>query len=109
MPAASSPLPAEFQLLQNYPNPFNAQSVIEYVLPREMKVRLVVYDALGQIVRRLVDGIQSPGRKRAIWDGKNDLGVKVTSGVYFYQLESVGEASEPLKEQKITRKMVLQQ
>ena len=93
--------PATYQLEQNFPNPFNAQSVIEYSLPQASPVRLVVYSATGQIVRRLIDENQITGRHRAVWNGENDFGVKVSSGVYFYQLE-VGT-------EKLTRKMILQQ
>jgi len=93
--------PSTFQLYQNYPNPFNAQSVIEYSLPQETPVQLVIYNTVGQIVRRLVNETQSAGRHRARWDGTNDFGAKATSGVYFYQLE--------IGAQKLMRKLVLLQ
>ena len=93
--------PATFQLSQNFPNPFNAHSLIEYSLPQETPVQLVIYNTVGQIVRRLVDETQSSGSHRVIWNGKNDSGAQVSSGVYFYQLE--------IGAQKLARKMVLQQ
>jgi hypothetical protein len=97
--------PSAYRLQQNYPNPFgpppfNAQSVIEYDLPQETALRLVIYDLTGQVVRRLADGLQPAGRHRVIWNGQNDAGAPVASGVYFYQLE--------IGAQKLTRKMVLQ-
>ncbi len=93
--------PSTYQLYQNYPNPFNAQSVIEYDLPQASSIKLVIYNTVGQIVRRLVDETQFAGRHRAVWNGMNDLGAKAASGVYFYQLE--------IGVQKLTRKMVLMQ
>jgi hypothetical protein len=94
-------LPGQFSLFPNYPNPFNAQTAIEYALPQESKVRLRIYNTLGHLIRTVVDETQSPGYKRAVWDGKNDSGVRVSSGIYFYQLEAGF--------QKFTRKMILQQ
>ena len=95
-PAAT---PSAYRLHQNYSNPFNAQSVIEYDLPQETALRLVIYDLTGQVVRRLTEGLQPAGRHRVIWSGQNDSGAPVASGVYFYQLE--------IGAQKLTRKMVL--
>jgi hypothetical protein len=94
-------LPEQFSLSPNYPNPFNGQTVIEYALPQPAKVRLVIYDALGHLIRTLVDATQPAGYHRAMWDGKNDSGVRVSSGMYFYQLET--------GLQKFARKMILQQ
>jgi len=100
-PAAT---PSAYRLHQNYPNPFgrlpfNAQSVIEYDLPQETNVRLLIYNVRGQVVRRLAEGTQAPGRRRVIWNGQNEFGAPAASGVYFYQLE--------IGAQKLTRKMVL--
>jgi hypothetical protein len=94
-------LPEQFSLFPNYPNPFNAHTTIEYALPQESQVRLVIYDALGQSVRTLIEGIQPAGYQRAVWDGRNDSGGNVRSGVYFCQLE--------IGLQKFIRKMILQQ
>ncbi|MDZ7361895.1 MAG: T9SS type A sorting domain-containing protein [candidate division KSB1 bacterium] len=95
-PAAT---PSAYRLYPNYPNPFNAQSVIEYDLPQETAVRLVIYDLTGQVVRRLAEGLQPAGRHRVIWNGQNDAGAPAASGVYFYQLE--------IGAQKLAQKMVL--
>lgn len=85
---AESILPKEYGLSQNYPNPFNGQTTIEYALPEMAKVRLVIYNTLGQMVRKLVDETQSAGYKHTVWDGRDEHGESVGSGVYFYQLET---------------------
>ena len=89
--SVSSPeneVPKTFALAQNYPNPFNPETVIRYQLPVVSEVRLTIFNALGQEIRALVNGRQSPGQKSAVWDGKNDLGNQVNSGVYFYKLKA---------------------
>jgi hypothetical protein len=78
-------LPGEYVLLQNYPNPFNPQTNISYQLPRAGHVSLVVFNVLGQQVRQLVDEAQLPGEYVVIWDGVDETGCPVASGVYFYQ------------------------
>jgi hypothetical protein len=80
-------LPDQIMLLQNYPNPFNPMTRIDYALPEPAEVRLTVHNILGQTVKTLVDGYQSAGFKNAIWDGADEGGVQVSSGVYFYKLE----------------------
>ena len=82
--------PATFQLLPNFPNPFNPQTTIQYVLPAAARVRLVVYNALGQKVRILVDGFQPAGVQAAAWDGRDERGQDAASGVYLYRLEAEG-------------------
>jgi hypothetical protein len=91
--------PSDFGLSQNYPNPFNPTTKIEFTLPKSGFVTLQIYDVLGRKVKTLVSEHLSSGYKSVIWDGKNDDGKDVASGVYFYQLR-VGDFSEP-------RKMVL--
>lgn len=76
-----------FNLSQNYPNPFNQNTVIQYSLPKSSKVELAVYNLLGQKVRSLINQSQTAGYKIVFWDGKNDKGEEVASGVYFYKLE----------------------
>jgi len=75
--------PEAFALHRNYPNPFNPSTTIEYELPEELPVRLVVYDNLGREVKILVDGIQQPGYYRAIFDA-----VGYASGLYYCRLET---------------------
>ncbi|MCK4858347.1 MAG: T9SS type A sorting domain-containing protein [candidate division Zixibacteria bacterium] len=82
------PLPRDFALSQNYPNPFNPTTVIRYALPRRSQVRICIYNILGQSVRNLVDTEQSAGFKLIHWDGCDDFGNEVGSGVYFYRMET---------------------
>lgn len=96
---AGESLPTEYTLLHNYPNPFNPQTFIEYQLPRAGKVRLVVFNLNGQVIRTLVDAPQQAGRFKSRWDGRDDLGNGVASGVYLYQLQA-GDFSQ-------TKKMIL--
>ena len=83
--------PDETQLLANYPNPFNPETWIPYELADASDVMITIYDANGRIVRELRIGHQSAGYytskvRAAYWDGRNSVGEKVSSGVYFYQL-----------------------
>ncbi len=80
-------IPEEFDLLQNYPNPFNPSTTISYILPKSSNVTLKVYDILGNEVRSLVNNEnKTAGSYNSFWDGKNDQGLEVSSGVYFYKL-----------------------
>jgi hypothetical protein len=79
-------LPQEYALYQNYPNPFNPETIIRYDIPESGFVTLKIYRIDGQLVRTMQDSHQSQGRYEKTWDGKNDFGNKVSSGVYFYQL-----------------------
>ena len=85
--------PNQTLLLANYPNPFNPETWIPYQLARDSHVRITIYDTRGAIVRRLELGYRGEGyytsRGRAAhWDGRNDVGESVASGIYFYQLET---------------------
>ena len=85
--------PRQTLLLQNYPNPFNPETWIPYHLSEAAPVTLSIYDTTGQRIRTLSLGFQSAGfyqsQSRAVyWDGRNDLGERVSSGVYFYQLST---------------------
>ncbi|HWO57612.1 MAG TPA: T9SS type A sorting domain-containing protein [bacterium] len=84
----SRALPRDFALGQNYPNPFNGATVIEYEIHEPGKVRLSVYNVLGQLVRILVDGAVEMGRHQIEWNGRNFDNNEVASGVYFYRLQS---------------------
>ena len=81
-----STLPSDVDLSQNYPNPFNATTQIEFGLPEKKRVRLAIYDILGQEVRLLLDRELSGGTYRVEWDGKDRSGRAVASGVYLYKL-----------------------
>ena len=79
--------PTIFSLAQNYPNPFNPQTTIAYDLPANSQVTLKIYDLLGQEVKTLVDDFQTLGQKSVTWNGRNNFGEKVSSGLYFYKLQ----------------------
>jgi hypothetical protein len=83
-----SRFPKDFELKQNYPNPFNPTTVIEYALPQASEVKIRIYNILGQRVRNLVEEYQAAGYKQVPWDGKDDNGKDVGSGIYFYRLEA---------------------
>ncbi len=85
---ASSVVPEKFELFQNYPNPFNFGTIIKYALAEESQVKLVVYNLLGQKIRVLVDETQSPAYYTIFWDGTNDRGEEVASGIYFYRMQT---------------------
>ena len=92
-----TPHPETTSLLQNYPNPFNPETWIPYQLSEPAAVTITIYDVTGKVVRSLDVGHQAPGFYRsrlqaAYWDGKNNLGENVASGVYFYQIQA-GEFS----------------
>ena len=94
-----SQLPADLSLSQNYPNPFNPETYIDFTLPSEQAVSLKIYNIKGQVVSSLVDRRIAAGIHTVRWDGKNDSGERVSSGVYFYRL-TAGEKS-------FVKKMVL--
>ena len=76
-------IPASFKLFQNYPNPFNPVTIIEYELPKESNVHIIIYNILGKKVEELVNKLQMPGRYEVNWDADN-----LASGVYFYTIEA---------------------
>ncbi|MFC1564013.1 FlgD immunoglobulin-like domain containing protein [candidate division KSB1 bacterium] len=81
-------MPDEFLLKQNYPNPFNTGTVIEFTLPSAAEVTLKIYDLLGREVKMLAYDHYQRGTHRLKWDGTNDTGTLVSSGVYLYRLKS---------------------
>ena len=87
---ARTAAPAEYALSQNFPNPFNPQTTIHYALARSGPIELAIYDVNGQRVRGLVDGLQEMGEHTATWDGQDDRGKAVASGVYFCRLQADG-------------------
>jgi M6 family metalloprotease-like protein len=80
----------EFELRPNYPNPFGSRTTIPYTLAAAAPVRLVVYNALGQLVRTLVDEDQAEGAQEVVWDSQDERGQEAASGVYLYHLEVPG-------------------
>ncbi|MCI0531417.1 MAG: T9SS type A sorting domain-containing protein, partial [candidate division Zixibacteria bacterium] len=87
-PIANPPaaLPKSYELGQNFPNPFNATTQIRFNVPAASQVSLDVYDILGRKVRTLVNDYLTAGVKQILWDGKNQSGDQVASGVYFYRM-----------------------
>jgi C1A family cysteine protease len=81
-------IPTKFELLQNFPNPFNPMTTIHYALPKTVHVNLVVYDILGNKVKTLVNTKQTAGFKSLIWDGKDNSGHSVSSGLYIYKIHT---------------------
>jgi len=83
-------LPTEFRLYQNYPNPFNPNTTIEYeakeVSGRIPRVAIQIFNILGQKVLTIDRGEKDAGRYRVVWDGRDDTGTRVPSGIYFYRL-----------------------
>ncbi|MCK4537226.1 MAG: T9SS type A sorting domain-containing protein, partial [Candidatus Krumholzibacteria bacterium] len=92
-------VPAKYALMQNYPNPFNPTTRIQFNLPGKGQVSLKIYNVAGQLVRSLTNEVWEAGSHTIDWNGKNDLGSSVASGVYFYKIEA-GEFQS-------TKKMVL--
>jgi flagellar hook assembly protein FlgD len=81
-------LPLTFDLKQNYPNPFNPSTIISYQVPQSELVNLEVYNALGQKVRTLVNEVQETGHYQIAWNGNNDSGTQLASGIYFYRISA---------------------
>ncbi len=81
-------IPYEFKLSQNYPNPFNPITNIRFQLPEASKVTLKIYNILGQEIKTVVSKNLDAGYHTVKWDGTNDFGLKVASGVYIYQVKA---------------------
>ncbi|MBU0982672.1 MAG: T9SS type A sorting domain-containing protein [candidate division Zixibacteria bacterium] len=86
-------LPGSYALHQNRPNPFNPSTTIDFALPQPSHVRVEVFNVLGRRVRTLLDGDLDVGEHMVLWDGMNDSGEGVSSGVYFYRLTADGFTS----------------
>ena len=86
-------VPEKFRIEQNYPNPFSPSTTIKYSLFSDMNVQIDVRDILGRTVKRLVSGFQSTGVYTVTWDGTNDSGVRMASGMYFY-ISDMGDSIE---------------
>ncbi|MFQ5602676.1 MAG: FlgD immunoglobulin-like domain containing protein [bacterium] len=80
--------PDNFVLQQNYPNPFNPETSIGYQLPKSTRVKLVIFNLIGQEIRNLVDSVEPAGFHKIIWNGKDNFGREVPSGTYIYQLKT---------------------
>jgi hypothetical protein len=85
---ASAALPERYELLQNRPNPFNPETEIAYSLPEETHVTIRIYNIAGQVVNTLIDEVRPAGKHAVTWNGTNESGSRVASGVYFYRMET---------------------
>jgi hypothetical protein len=98
-----SRIPTGYDLFQNYPNPFNPSTTVLFDLPGDrggkQHVTVVIYDMRGRRVRTLIDSDLEPGTHQIHWDGRNDRGEPIASGIYLYQLKAGGET--------FTRKMTV--
>jgi len=92
-------LPQSFSLEQNHPNPFNPSTVIKFALDRDSEIRLDIFNLLGQKVRTLTDNLYPAGQYSLTWDGTDDRGRQVSSGVYLYRLQN--------ENRSLSRKMTL--
>jgi len=89
-------VPSAFSLSQNYPNPFNPETTITYTLPKSARVKISIFNALGQQVRTFRQGVQPAGHYQVQWDGRNTASQSVSSGIYIYELDA-GEFKEVRK------------
>jgi len=96
-------VPRVYALSQNYPNPFNPVTTISFDIPdngrKPNETRLTIFDIRGRVIRTMLEGSYPPGRHEAVWNGRDDSGRTVSSGVYMYRLT--------VDRQTITRKMLL--
>ena len=91
-------LPSSFKLHQNYPNPFNPTTTIKYDIPKLSEVRIVVHDLMGRQVATLLNDTKPAGYHKVIWDGTNQFGDDVSSGMYTFSIHS--------KEYNFSKKMI---
>jgi hypothetical protein len=92
-------VPARFSLRQNYPNPFNPSTAISYSVPTRCHVTITIYNLLGHRVSTIVDEVNPAGKHTTYWDGRDQDGSALATGVYFYQIKA-GHLTE-------TKKMLL--
>ena len=85
-----NPLPNHYSLGNAYPNPFNPTTTVPYALPKDGRVKLAIYNILGQHVATLLNESQRAGYHRVVWNGRSESGMVVGSGVYFVKMEAAG-------------------
>jgi hypothetical protein len=88
--------PSQFSLSQNYPNPFNPITNFQFTLPKSVHVKIEIFNIVGQKVKTLMDQDMKPGVYQADWDGKDESGNPVSTGVYFYKVQA-GDFSDMKK------------
>jgi hypothetical protein len=96
---ANTTIPNQFELYQNYPNPFNPVTTLQYALPGDAPVSIMIYDIMGRKVKTLVNKSQNAGYKSIQWNATNDRNEPVSSGLYLYTIQA--------EEFRQVRKMVL--
>jgi len=97
--SSNNPVDGVLRLKKNYPNPFNSSTTISFSLPKDMKCNLIVYNVKGQKLKTLFSGTQTKGNHTIVWNGVDDKGKQVSSGVYFYKLVT--------PDKSITMKMIM--
>lgn len=85
---AGTEIPSTFMLKQNYPNPFNATTTIEFGIPEQERAQIYIYNSIGQCIRTFDTGTQAPGYYKITWDGKSQDGQDMSSGLYFYKIQT---------------------
>ncbi len=91
-PGAEATIPTSYYLYQNYPNPFNPGTIIRYDLPKASQVNVEIYNLLGQRIRHLVNAeTQGPGFVQVVWDGFDDQGTQMVTGMYIYRLTTTDD------------------
>jgi hypothetical protein len=90
-------VPTDFKLYQNYPNPFNPETEIEFAVPHKSEIDIRIFDMSGRLVKSLLSASVSAGRHKVRWDGRDESGRRVSSGVYLCRMECSGNISELIK------------
>lgn len=99
--------PYRFELYQNYPNPFNRSTTIQYQISKSSEVILKVYNILGKEMRELINEYKSPGLYEANWDGKDNNGIEVGTGVYFCTLTVKNSLDNSSRINTFIKKLIL--
>ena len=81
-------LPSTYSLSQNYPNPFNPTTKIEYMVPKSGNVKIIIYDMLGRNIKTIINEVHNKGKYSVVWNGDDNSGRKVSSGIYLYRMET---------------------
>jgi len=78
----------DYKLYQNYPNPFNPSTTISYALPQTSDVEIIIYDIMGREVKQFIIPTQNAGYQNVVWDGRNNFGISVSSGIYIFRFRA---------------------
>ena len=83
-----SKVPTQYKLYQNFPNPFNPETFIKFDLPNSCRVKIIVYNVLGQHIKTLMNTKILAGSHKVVWDGTDNFSIPVSSGIYIYRIET---------------------